>query len=949
LAADVEFCLLGPLLVRQGGVTLPVLPGKQRAVLAALLLRASSPVSLDELTDILWGHEPPATARGTLRNYVKELRKSLGGAGARLVTAPAGYQLSLTRGELDVTTFEQLQASAAESANAGAWDQASATLREALSLWRGDPLADVPSERLALREAPRLAELRLQAVEARVEADLRQGGHTAVIAELRQLAALHPFRERLHGQLMLALYRDGQQAEALASYQRVRAALLDELGVEPGSALRRLQHQIIAADPALASPAPAAPAAPPFAGVLPAAPAVPRQLPAAVSHFTGRAAELAALTGMLGDAGRAGRTVVVSAVAGTAGVGKTAAAVHWAHQVADRFPDGQLYVDLRGYAPGEPMPPAEALARFLRALGQPGQDIPADPEERAAEYRSLLSRRRVLVVLDNARSAEQVRPLLPGTPACAALVTSRDTLTGLVARDGAQRLELDVLPPAEAAGLLEALIGARASADPAATTALASQCAGLPLALRVAAELVTARPAAPLAGLAAELAGQRGRLDLLDAGGDPRAAVRATFAWSYQHLDGEVARAFRLLGLHPGGGFEPYALAALAGVTAQEAARLLAELARASLLHPAGAGRYALHDLLAEYAAEVSESQDSEADRAAALTRLVDFYLHTAYVAAMRLNPARDPVSLVPPRSAVIMPPLATRDAALAWFEAEHPALLRAVSEAAARGLGRHSWQLAVMLAAFLCLRGYRPEWVVASRTALAAAEASGDAAGQAYLLQELGGALILLGRDADGAAELRRALWLHEKLGDHTGQARVHHYLSVVCERDGRYADALGHALRALRLFRAAGNVPGQARALNNVGWFRAHLGHHRQALTSCQRAVELHRRVADCRGEAAAWDSLGYTQRHLGNNGEAIACYQRAVDRYREVGDQHQTAEALTHLGDLHHAAADPRAARRAWQQALEIFRDLGHPAAESIRAKIGLADQERHAQGT
>ncbi len=933
MAADVEFCLLGPLLVRQGGIALPALPGKQRVLLAALLLRANSPVSLDQLTDVLW-HEPPASARGTLRNYVKELRKTLGaGPGSRLTTVPAGYQLHLTPGELDLATFEKLQASAMAAANAGDWRQAAATLREALSLWRGDPLADVPSERLALREAPRLAELRLQAVEARIEADLHQGGHSGVIAELRQLAALHPFRERLHGQLMLALYRDGQQAEALASYQRVRSALLDELGVEPGATLRLLQQQIITADPALLGPAPARPgAAPPGAGR--AARAVPRQLPAAVRHFTGRTAELAALTSMLGDTGQAGRTVVISAVAGTAGVGKTAAAVYWAHQVADRFPDGQLYADLRGYAPGEPMPAAEVLARFLRALGKPGQDIPPEVEERAAEYRSLLSGRRVLIMLDNARSAEQVRPLLPGTPSCAMLVTSRDALTGLVARDGAQRLELDVLSLAEATRLLRALIGDRAGADPVATTTLASLCACLPLALRVAAELAAARPAASLAGLVTELAGQRRRLDLLDAGGDPHAAVRVVFSWSYQHLDPPAARAFRLLGLHPGGDFEPYSVAALGGMTVADATRVLGELTRASLLQRAGAGRYGMHDLLKAYATELATSQDSEADCDGALTRLLDYYLHTSHGAAMLLNPSRDPLSIAPPPSAIATPPLQDREGALDWFEAEHGVLLRAVSEAAARGLGARSWQLAVMLAAFLCLRGYRPEWIEAMRTALGAAEASGEVAGQAHLLQEIGGALLLLGRDQAAVVELRRALQLSEELGDRSGQAWAHNYLCVVYERDEQYAEALRHALQALRLFRAAGHLASQARALNNVGWYRAHLGHPRQALTSCQRAIDLHRRVADRRGEAAAWDSLGYAHSHLGDHGQAIACYQRAVDRYREVGDRQQTAEALTHLGDAHAAAANPRAARQAWQQATEILRALGRPPAQPAR---------------
>ncbi|MGA8461579.1 MAG: BTAD domain-containing putative transcriptional regulator, partial [Streptosporangiaceae bacterium] len=360
-------------------------------------------------------------------------------------------------------------------------------MRAGLSLWRGEPLADIPSEWLAARDVPRLTELRLQATEAWIEADLQLGRHERVIAELRRLTTVHPFRERLHAQLMLALYRDGRQAEALAAFQRVRRALLRELGVEPGPDLGLLQQQILTADPALTPSAQLGQRRATLSASLPADVPVPRQLPALVPNFVGRAGELHALTSCAGETGE--RTAAVWAVTGTAGVGKTATVVAWAHQVADRFPDGQIYVDLRGYDPAEPLPVTEALAGFIRALGWAGRDLPASAAERAALYRSLLSGRRALVLLDNARSAEQVRPMLPGTPGCAAVVTSRDALSGLVARDGAQRLELDVLPAADAAALLSSLIGARAQANPGAVRQLSAQCAWLPLALRVAAEL----------------------------------------------------------------------------------------------------------------------------------------------------------------------------------------------------------------------------------------------------------------------------------------------------------------------------------------------------------------------------------------------------------------------------------------------------------------------------
>jgi DNA-binding SARP family transcriptional activator len=899
-------------------------------------------VSLSELAEAIWGPEPPATARGTLRNYVKEIRKALGGtAGSRLSTVPGGYEFRVTADELDLARFDALLAEAKTSVRAGAWEDASQQLHAALSLWRGEPLADVPSEWLTAREQPRLAELRLQAVESRIEADLRLGRYEQVIAELRRLTTEHPFRERLHAQLMLALYRDGQQAEALAAYQRARAALLHEIGIEPGPELGLLLQRILSADPALISaevPGSPAPATPSAATASQSGDAlVPHQLPAPVRLFTGRAAELRALTRMLDDSGDA---VSVCALTGTAGVGKTSTAIYWAHKVAERFPDGQLYVDLHGYDPADPLPVADALAGFIRALGVAGQDMPADAAQRAALYRSLLSKRSVLILLDNASSVKQVRPLLPGTPGCATLVTSRDALAGLVARDGAERLELGMLPAEDAAALLHALIGTRAETEPQATQELAAECSWLPLALRVAAELAATQPATPLARLVRELADQGTRLDRLDAGGDERTAVRTVLSWSCRYLDAAAARAFRLLGLHPGGGFEPYAVAALTGSATREARRLLEALARAYLIQPTGAGRHTMHDLLRAYAAEQAGRHDTEPDRRAAITRLLDYYLRTAHAAAMLLNPARDPLTLGPPEPGVVTAPMATRDQAISWFEAEQPALQAAIRHAAVGDLGAHAWQLARMLAGFLALRRHQPESIDVMRIALEAAERIGDVPGQAHTLRELGGALLLADRDQEADGYLRRAQRLHQRLGDQVGEGRVHHYLSIARERDGRYPDALRHAQRALALFRAVGHVPGQARALNNVGLYLAHVGEHQRALISCRQAIDLNWEVGDDRGEAAAWDSLGYSHRCLRQDAEAIACYQQAVALYDKADDRSHTAQARARLGDLYNAAGKPRAAREAWQQALDALDELGHPQADAIRSRLSPA---------
>ena len=524
----IEFSLFGPLLVSSDGEIAHVPQGKQRAVLAALLLKANRVISLDEFAETLWGHEPPPSASVSIQNYVMRLRKTLGpAAGARISTQAPGYLIRVDPEELDVSRFEVHLRAARAAARKSRWTAAAAEAGAGLALWRGEPLADADSELLSTRDAPRLAELRLEALEIRIEADLKLSRHADVISELRGLTAGNPLRERLHGLLMLALYRDGRQAEALAVFRAARRTLIEELGAEPGPELQELHQQILAADPALIRPA-VAPTAEP-AATRP----VPQELPAPVSHFTGQAAELDALTSLLGPSGgKTPEAVVISAIGGTAGVGKTALAIHWAHQVADRFPDGQLYVNLRGYDPSRPMAPADALAKFLRALGQDGQNIPPELDERASMYRSLLASRRILVILDNAGSAEQVRPLLPGTPTSMVVVTSRDSLAGLVARDGATRLELDVMPIEDAVRLLRALIGARVDADPGPTATLADQCCRLPLALRVAAELASSRPGSPLAELVAELADQQQRLDQLDAAGDPRTAVRIVFSGS---------------------------------------------------------------------------------------------------------------------------------------------------------------------------------------------------------------------------------------------------------------------------------------------------------------------------------------------------------------------------------------------------------------------------------
>jgi DNA-binding SARP family transcriptional activator/tetratricopeptide (TPR) repeat protein len=930
---------------------------RPRAVLAVLLLDAGRAVPLEVLIDRVWGEDSPRSARNIAYGYVARLKTVIAGGedpGVSLSRRPGGYLLHVQPGQIDLARFRRL---VVDAAAAGDDERAGVLLGEAVGLWRGPALAGLDSPWLNATRA-RLELERADATAKFNDIRLRRGEHGVLAGELAARAAESPADERLVGQLMLALYRCGRQADALRWFELTRRHLADELGADPGPQLAALHQQILRADPALTDiPAPGQPAAP-QAGAGPAEPPagpVPHELPADVPAFTGRAAELAELDRLLqslapgpggsggSQAGPArGPAAVISAVSGTAGVGKTALAVRWAHHAAERFPDGQLYVNLRGYDPDRPMTAAEALAGFLRALGVPGPDIPPGADERAARYRSLLSGKRVLIVLDNARHAEQVRPLLPGAPGCTVLVTSRDALAGLVARDGAVRLDLDLLPPGEATALLTELIGKRADANPLAAAELARQCSRLPLALRVAAELAAARPAVPLRDLVADLAGQQRQLDLLEADGDPRAAVRTVFSWSYRQLGAEAARMFRLAGLHPGPDISVPAAASLAAIAEADARRLLHGLARAHLIAEHRPGRYAFHDLLRAYAAEQARRTDSRADRDAAIGRMLDHYLHTAARAVGLLNPTRKPIVLAPPGPGAAPEQPAGYPQALAWFEEEHQVLLAALALAAGSGFDAHAWQLPWAMTSFLRIRGYWQEWAAAQRTALAAATRLGDTAAQALCGRLLGMACTNLG-DLDRArGHYSSSVALYQRLGDRLGEARIHQSLGGLAEGQGRYADAIGHSEQALRLYQAIGDKVAEAEALNNIGWYYALDGDYQQARTFCRQALTLCADAGHRWVEGAAWDSLGYAEHHLGHLAEAVACYQRSLSLYREVGDRFLEADTLIHLGDTRHAAGELVQARQAWQQALAILEDLRHPDAGQVRAKLAATNE-------
>lgn len=659
---------------------------------------------------------------------------------------------------------------------------------------------------------------------------------------------------------------------------------------------------------------------------------VPHQLPAGTAGFVGRQAQLRELDGLLAS----GTSLAV--IVGTAGVGKTTLAVHWANLVADQFPHGQLYVNLRGYDPGgAPVDPGVAVRGFLEALGVPSRHLLADLDSLTALYRSVLAGRRTLVVLDNARDTDQIRPLLPGAAGCFTLVTSRDQLTGLVVTDTARLLTLEPMSEAEARSLLARRVGPRrVAAELEAVGSIIGLCARLPLALAVASARAASRPDRSLAALADELGEAGDRLDVLDVG-DPLVSVRQVLSWSYQRLSMPAVTMFRMLGLHPGPDIGLPAAASLAGRSIADTRLVLTELTRAHLLTESARGRFWLHDLLRAYAAELAQSLDPERERRAAVHRMVDHYLHSSLAAAALLDPQRD---LHPPaRGPVVTNPErpSNHSQALAWLTTEYPILSACVAMAAGAGLHAQAWHLAWALPPFLDRRGHWQDWATTQTTALAAAERLGDLPKQARSHRSLGGAYTQLGRWGEADHHLRRALEIYRDLHDRPGQAHTHLDIDWLLDRQSRHRDALGQAEIALELFRTAGDRAGEARASNNVGWHHMQIGAFARGLDYCRRARDWYHENRNLWGEANALDSLGYAHHHLGEYREAIDCYRHAVRLSRAAGDRPSEAEALSHLGDTYHAVGDLASARAAWEAALDVLDALGHPDADHLRAKL------------
>jgi DNA-binding SARP family transcriptional activator len=903
--------------------------------LAILLLEQGRAVSAARLADVLWEGAPPDRARRTIHSHVARLRAELAHGDARshgidLTTTGGGYRIVLDDpGVVDVHRFRQLRSKASNSVDRSV---AVAYLRAALDLWRGSALQGTASDWQREQLCADLEELRLTALEDFLAGSLELRREREVQPELAAAATAHPGRERLAELSMQALHRMGRRAEALAVYARTRSYLVNELGLDPGPALSRLQEAILRDEAPPALPADGG------AGTSPTDATVPRQLPGDPATFAGRGDALRALDGLLSASGAdPPRPVVISAITGTAGVGKTALAVHWGHQISGRFPDGQLYVNLRGFDPGgRPMEPAEALRDLLDALQVPPHRVPASVDAQAGLYRSVLAGRRMLVLLDNARDAEQVRPLLPGSAGCLALVTSRDQLSNLVAAEGAHPFVLDLLTRQDARQLLARRLGhERASAEPDATDEIIDRCARLPLALAIVAARAALQPRLRLRTLADQLCEAGG----LDATTGPGSAfdLREVFSWSYRTLSTDTRRLFRLLGLHPGPDFSVPAAASLAGIQVSRARHLLLELGRAHLVAELSRGRYTFHDLLRAYATDLAQTVDTAADRRSALHRLLDHYLVTAHTAALLLSPYRSSITLTPARTGAAPVQLAYHDQAWIWFTSEYGALRAAIVEASHAGFDTHCWQLAWALSSIQDRRGHWPDQIATQRVALDAARRGADRNGQAHAHRCIGLASIRLCDYGEAHSHLQQAVQLFHEVGDTAGQALAHGNLGQLSGRQANHRDALFHTKRALELLRAAGAPRvAVAAALNNVGLALGLNGDYRQALSCCREALALFG-DDDPQGRGATWDTLGFSHHQLRDYDQALSCYERALHLYRETNDPLNQADVLTHLGDTHHTTGDDTGAWDAWQQAAALLDELDHPDADQVREKL------------
>jgi DNA-binding SARP family transcriptional activator/tetratricopeptide (TPR) repeat protein len=926
--------VLGPVRICVSDDEVEVGPRQRCMVFAALAMDAGRLVPREALIDRVWGQLPPRGAWRAVQTHIANIRGMLrrtghdGQAPVALVRQQGGYLLEVDRDLVDVHLFRRMVARAQggcpSSERLSVW-------REAIGLWQGEPLTALSGDWAARTREHCYREYR-DAVLGWAYAEIRTGDPLVAVAALTGLVERYPLDEALPAMLMRALYATGRRTDALDCYAVTRRRLDEELAERPGPELHAVYQAVLRRE---VEP-------PPPPGVVGAGVAVPAQLPADAQGFAGRVEQLAELDARAGAVGGHGSAVVVVAIAGTAGVGKTALAVHWAHRSAGRFPDGQLYVNLRGFdSTASIVDPADAVRGFLEALRVPAERVPVDRDAQAALYRTLLADKQMLILLDNARDSAQVRPLLPGAPDCLVLVTSRDQLTGLIATVGAHALPLDLLTADGARDLLTRRLGApRVVADPGAVDTLVTQCARLPLALAIVAARAATHPHWRVGAIAAELAGTRTRLQAL-ANADPAADLRAVFSWSYNALTPAAARLFRLYGLHPGPDISTYAAASLTGVPPPLVRSLLAELAAANLIAQSTPGRYAAHDLLRDYALDLARTTDRADERHSAIGRLLDHYLHTAFIADRMINPSRDPITIAAVRPGATPEHLADPQQALDWLTTEDKVLIATVSHAFATGFHTHAWQLAWALADYLDRRGHWHDQVAVQRTAVAAAEKVCAPAERATAHRTLAIAYLRLGLYDEADTHLRHAFDEVSLADDRIGQAHIHHVRATLRATQGHYTEALHHIERARQAYLEVDHRPGLASALNSTGWYHANLGDLRQAGSYSRQALVLSHKIDDPDGRAASWNTLGFVHQNLGQHGRAVRCYRHAIDIYRELGARYNEADSLDQLGNVHHASGNQDAAQTAWQQALTIMDRLHHDSAGELRSKLRHLD--------
>lgn len=905
--------LLGEVDVLVNGRPVDLGTPRQRCIMAVLGLEAGRVVTADRLVGRVWGADVTPRTRTTLHGYISRLRAAMADAdGISLARRSGGYAL-VTDPELaavDVHLSRELRTNAR-----GDDERALPLLTEALGLWRGESLTGLGGE-WAEAERERLEQERLVTWQDLVDAKLRRGIGEELVVALSAHAREHPLDERTAGQYMLALHQAGRSAEALQHYQLVRSLLVDELGADPAAALQEVHRQILAADP---PPAPVADA--PGAA---SEPVLPRQLPAAPASFVGRRADLADLDGWLTPPGAAA-TVGISAITGAGGIGKTWLALSWAHRHADEFPDGWLFVDLRGFSPAdEPMAPEVAVRGFLDALGVPSTRIPPALHAQTALFRSLIADKRMLLLLDNAATTAQVEPLLPGTSTCAVVVTSRKRLSGLITGHGARQLLLDVLTDVEARTLLADRLGeARLDAAPAAIDELIGLCGGYPLALSIIAGQAHTRPHLRLSVLADELR-ELGLGALED--DDPTASLPTVLSWSYRTLTRDQAAMFALLAIAPGADISLPAAAGLAGFPPAKARAHLRALADASLITQDARGRYGMHDLIRHYAGDVARRDLTGEERAAALRRTIDFYIHTGYAGERLLAPYRQPIRLEPPAPGSRPQPLSDVVGAVAWFDSEYATLRAAQQLAIGLGWHREVWQLAWTLITFHYRRRDREERRAVWQIALEAAERLGDPEAVIVAHSYLGHAHAELTRYEEAAGHLRAALALAERHNDLAGRAYAHYLLGQALGYQEKYRTAIDHVHRALELFRTLDQPVWEAFALNHLGWHLACLAEYDAAREHLEASVALHRRNHSASNEAYPLGNLGYVAHHTGRFDEALGYYAESLALLRELGDLRYVAVALDWIGQTHYALGHYDAAGAKWEEALKLYREQG-----------------------